>query len=86
MNGDGFLSKTEWVLFNNPLKDVNVEQTVIEEALSALDANNDRVLSHEEYMADWFEKVSNLLLYYIPLKYESVTMRTRTMPTLKVAS
>jgi len=57
LNGNGLLSKDEWILFNNPMRDAVVIHSVIEEALTAVDMNNDGKLELEEYLADWHIRV-----------------------------
>lgn len=60
LNGDEMLDKTEWILFNNPLKDAAIKDATIEEALGAVDTNIDGKLSLDEYLADWREKPNYL--------------------------
>ena len=59
-DGDGHLEKKEWILFNNFLRDDEVKQNVIKHALEAVDANKDGMISYEEYMDDYKERVSLL--------------------------
>jgi len=57
------LDKTEWILFNNPLKDDAVKNAAIEEALGVVDTNKDGKISLEEYFADWHQKVNERFLH-----------------------
>lgn len=57
INGNGMLDRSEWILFNNPLKDEAVKDAIIAEGLGVVDTNKDGKLSLEEYLADWHTKV-----------------------------
>jgi len=50
---DEKLTEGEFVLFKNPLKDENVKQVVIDEALKAVDTNGDGKIDLQEYLNDW---------------------------------
>merc|ERR1712003_99401 len=50
---DEKLTEGEFVLFKNPLKDENVKQVVIDEALKAVDKNGDGKIDLQEYLNDW---------------------------------
>jgi len=52
---DGKLTEGEFLLFKNPLKDENVKQVVIDEALKAVDSNGDGQIDLQEYLNDWHE-------------------------------
>lgn len=56
INGNGMLDRSEWILFNNPLKDEAVKDAIIAEGLGVVDTNKDGKLSLEEYLADWHTK------------------------------
>merc|ERR1739838_1006956 len=49
---DEKLTEGEFVLFKNPLKDENVKQVVIDEALKAVDTNGDGKIDLQEYLND----------------------------------
>ena len=55
---DEKLTEGEFVLFKNPLKDENVKQVVIDEALKAVDTNGDGKIDLQEYLNDWHVPVS----------------------------
>merc|ERR1712176_631213 len=55
---DEKLTEGEFVLFKNPLKDENVKQVVIDEALKAVDTNGDGKIDLQEYLNDWRVPVS----------------------------
>jgi len=50
---DEKLTEGEFVLFKNPLKDENVKQVVIDEALKSVDTNGDGKIDLQEYLNDW---------------------------------
>ena len=65
---DEKLTEGEFVLFKNPLKDENVKQVVIDEALKAVDTNGDGKIDLQEYLNDWHVPVS----YLSPIIYQPV--------------
>lgn len=67
---DEKLTEGEFVLFKNPLKDENVKQVVIDEALKAVDTNGDGKIDLQEYLNDWHVPVSS------DISIESTFLRT----------
>jgi len=53
---DEKLTEGEFVLFKNPLKDENVKQVVLDEAIKAVDSDGDGKISLDEYLNDWHVK------------------------------
>ena len=60
-----FLKFPIFFKISNPLKDENVKQVVIDEALKAVDTNGDGQIDLQEYLNDWHEPVSFTKLYKI---------------------
>jgi Ca2+-binding EF-hand superfamily protein len=64
LDNNGALSKVEFHLFSNPLKDETIKNSVIDEALSHVDTNKDGKLDLDEYLADWYQAVrTNFFLF-----------------------
>ena len=59
---DEKLTEGEFVLFKNPLKDENVKQVVIDEALKAVDTNGDGKIDLQEYLNDWHVPVCTIYM------------------------
>lgn len=57
---DGKLTEEEFVYFKNPLKNEEIKQSVLAEALNSVDTDRDGKISLQEYLKDWHQTPSNV--------------------------